>query len=254
MTTAHQMDLLQQLSPDERARLAELEEQVLVGASAALLAGRALAEIRDAQLYRAEFATFEEYVLARFRFSRPRAYQLIDYAAAAGEFEAQGLPLPPERITRALGGVLPQDYQIVLDVTRATTGKAHPSSADVQAVADTVRDMASGMVEHPDTREPTAFAALPPDRRAEAVTQAVQRGAQDRRDFQGTDDVKPVDWLDGLRSLAQVELLGTAEGWQVTATDRSSGERHEGPVRKTFWDAIRHARAMWEGEVDRDPE
>ncbi|MBB6016780.1 hypothetical protein [Deinococcus radiopugnans] len=243
------------MSPDERARLAELEEQVLVGASAALLAGRALTEIRDARLYRGEFASFEQYALARFGFSRPRAYQLIDYAAAAGEFAVLNLPLPPERITRALGGVLPEDYQIVLDVTRATTGKAHPSSADVQAVADVNRAMAEGAhIEHPDTGKPVPYSSLPPKQRGPALATAVRRGSQDRRDFQGTDDVKPVDWLDDLRSLAQVELLGTVEGWQVIATDRSSGERREGPVRKTFWDAIRHARAMWEGERDRAPE
>ena len=178
--------LLQRLTPEERVRLVELEEQVLVGASAALLAGRALTEIRDSRLYRAEYATFEEYAQARFRFSRPRAYHLIDYAAAAGEFEAQGLEIPVERVARALGGVPPEDYRLALDVTRAVTGKQLPSSADVQAVVDTLRAMASGMVEHPNTREPTPFAQLPPERKAEAVTKAVQRGAQDRRNFQST--------------------------------------------------------------------
>ncbi|GGO32634.1 hypothetical protein [Deinococcus humi] len=245
--------LLQRLTPEERARLAELEEQVLVGASAALLAGRALTEIRDARLYRGEFATFEEYALARFRFSRPRAYQLIDYAAAAGEFEAQGLEVPVERVARALGGVPPEDYRLVLDVTRAVTGKQLPSSADVQGVADTVRNMAAGMqVEHPDTQESVPLSKIPPERRVEAITKAVQRGAQDRRDFQGTDDVKPWVWAEDMRSVADVMLSGDAAGWQFTAIDRATGEARLGPGRKNIWDAIRHARQLWEGEANRD--
>lgn len=255
MTTAHQIDVLELLTPEERGRRAELEEQVTVGVRAGAMAGRALRTLQGERLYRSTHATFEAYGLEVFGLSRARLYQLIDFADVAEEAACRGLEITNERLARALGVVSPDDYGLVLDVTRAVTGKQQPSSADVQGVADTVRNMAAGMqVEHPDTQESVPLSEIPPERRVEAVTKSVQRGAQDRRDFQGTDDVKPVDWLDGLRSLAQVELLGAAEGWQVIATDRSSGERREGPVRKTFWDAIRHARAMWEGERDRDPE
>lgn len=248
MTAAQQ--LLQRLSPEERARLLELEEQVMVGASAALLAGRALTEIRDSRLYRETCASFEEYVLERFGFSRQRAYQLIDYAATAGEFEQRGLALPPERLTRALGGVLPDDYQLVLDVTRGVTGKANPSSADVQATAEVVRDLAAGAhVEHPDTGQPVPLAQVPPGRRVEAVSQAVRRGAADRRAYQGTDDVKPMDWLSGFQ---QMGLSGSLEfdaaGFWVELTDSETGEMRQGPVRPNVWDALRAARALWEGE------
>ncbi|SEI67933.1 hypothetical protein SAMN04488058_101322 [Deinococcus reticulitermitis] len=242
--------LLQILNPEERARLLELEEQVMVGASAALLAGRALTEIRDTRLYRGEFASFEEYVSERFGFSRQRAYQLIDYAATAGEFERRGLLLPPERLTRALGGVLPDDYQLVLDVTRGVTGKAHPSSADVQATAEVVRDLASGAhVEHPDTGEPVPLAQVPPGRRVEAVSQAVQRGAADRRTYQGADDVRPLDWLSGFQQMGMSGSLEFgAAGFWVELADSETGELRQGPVRKGVWDALRAAREMWEGE------
>lgn len=243
------------LSPEQRARLAELEDAVRVGGAAAVLAGRALAEIRDTGLHLGTHETFEGYARERFGFSRARAYQLIDYAAAAAEFEARGLYLPPERVTRALGGVVPDDYQLVIDVTKSITGKARPSSADVQGVADTVRALAAGAhVEHPDTGQPVHLAHVPPERRVEAIARAAQRGAQDRTQHQSAtpqgaaEDVRPLDWVDGLRAVGDIDLIGTPEGWQLVATDRSSGERREGPQRPTLWDAIRHARSAWEGE------
>ncbi|MFC4636966.1 hypothetical protein [Deinococcus hohokamensis] len=255
MTLPQGLDVQRLLTVEERGRLAELEEQVLVGGAAAVLAGRALTEIRDSSLYQGSHATFEAYVHDRFGFSRARAYQLMDYAAAAADFEERGLHLPPERITRALGGVVPDDYQLVLDVTKAVTGKERPSSADVQGVAETVRDLAAGAhIEHPDTHQKVPLAEVPPERRVEAVTKAVQLGAKDRRDFQGTDDVKPWDWLEDLRGVADVNVLGTAEGWHVELTDRSSGEVRTGPAKKTVWDAIRHARAAWEGDTNHEPE
>jgi 16S rRNA G966 N2-methylase RsmD len=47
--------------------------------------GTALAAIRDARLYRADHATFEDYCRARWSLSRPRAYQLMDAADTAEE-------------------------------------------------------------------------------------------------------------------------------------------------------------------------
>lgn len=251
MTAQH---VLRLLAPEEKARLTELEEQVMVGASAAVLAGRALTEIRDSRLYRESHDSFQTYAEQRFGMSRQRAYQLIDYAATAGEFEQRGLQLPPERITRALGGVVPDDYALVLDVARGVTGKDRPSSADVQATAEVVRDLAAGAhVEHPDTQQPVPLSQIPPERRVEAVSKAVQRGAADRRTYQGTDDVKPLDWLSGFQ---QMGLSGSvhfdATGYWVELTDSDTGEMRQGPKGKTLWDAIRAARVAWEGEVRTD--
>jgi hypothetical protein len=250
LTPASHLDVERLLTPEERARLAELEETVLVGASAALLAGRALTEIRDARLYRGEYPTFEVYVQERFAFSRARAYQLIDYAAAAGEFEARGIQLPPERITRALGGVLPDDYQIVLDVTRAVTGKATPSSADVQGVAGVVQDMAAGLrIEHPQTGEPVPYTSLPAEQRGPALAAAVQRGSQDRRDFQGTDDGKPMDYVAGLQQMGTAGALRfDRSGYWLEVTDGATGELMTGPTTKSIWDAPRGWRAKYEAE------
>ncbi|MCD0158313.1 hypothetical protein, partial [Deinococcus sp. 6GRE01] len=140
------------LTPDERLRLHELEEQVIVGVRAGVMAGRALRCIQTERLYRAEYGSFEAYGQARFSLSRARLYQLMDFADIHAEASALDIHVSSERMARALGLVPPDDYQLVLDVTRSVTGKDRPSSADVQAVADTVRDLAAGAhVEHPDT-------------------------------------------------------------------------------------------------------
>lgn len=250
MTAAEVLGLL---TPEERARRAELEEQVLVGIRAGALSARAARTLRDERLYRSTHTTFESYAKEVFGLSRQRVYQLIDFAGVAEEASAYGIEVSNERMARALGVVEPQNYQLVMSVTKAVTGKERPSSADVQGVADVVRNMAEGMqVEHPDTQQPVPLAQVPPERRAEAVTKAVQRGSKDRRDFQGIDDIKPWDWLDGLRlSGSDVQVLGTAEGWQVVVTDRSTGEQKEGPQRKGQWDAIKAARAVLEGGDER---
>lgn len=247
-------EVLQLLTPEERAERADLEEKVVIGAAAAVMAGKALEKLRDRRLYRNSYASFEAYVQARFQFSRQRAYQLIEYWQTAQAFEERGLDVPPERITRALGGIVPDDYQVVMDVTKAVTGKDRPSSADVQGVADTVRSMAAGMhVEHPDTQQPVPFASLPPEKRTEAVKKAVQQGSRDRTTFQGTEDVKPWEWLDGLRqSGTTVAVIGDDTGWHVDATDRLTGDTRTGPTRDSQWDAIRAARVVWEGEVNHD--
>ncbi|MGM9322311.1 hypothetical protein, partial [Deinococcus aquaticus] len=160
-------------TPDERLRLHELEEQVIVGVRAGVMAGRALKSIQSERLYRAQHDTFEAYGQARFNLSRARLYQLIDFATIHEEARALDIDVSSERMARALGIVPPDDYQLVIDVARSVTGKDRPSSADVQAVADTVRDLAAGAhVEHPDTGENVPLTQVPPERRVEAVAKA----------------------------------------------------------------------------------
>lgn len=67
----------------ERARLAELEAVVERGMDTFIEVGIALAEIRDARLYREQFVTFEAYCRERWGFSRSRGYRLIRAAELA---------------------------------------------------------------------------------------------------------------------------------------------------------------------------
>lgn len=66
---------------EQRAnRLRELEGVIDRGLETFVEVGRALQEIRDAQLYRATHSSFADYVKERFGISRPHAYRLIDAA------------------------------------------------------------------------------------------------------------------------------------------------------------------------------
>lgn len=252
--TAAEIEVLPLLTPDEQARRAELEEQVFVGVRATLMAGRALRSLQGERLYRSTHPTFEAYGLEVFGLSRARLYQLIDFADVAEEAAARGIEVSNERVARALGVVPPEDYQLVLDVTRGVTGKVHPSSADVQGVADAVRNMAAGMqVEHPDTQEPVPLTEIPPERRVEAVTKAVQRGVQDRKDFQGTDDQKPMDYVAGFQGMGlRGSLQWDERGYWMEVLDAATGELRPGPVVKSIWEAPRAWRRQHEAETQEE--
>lgn len=252
--TAAELAVLQLLTLEERARRAELEEQVVIGVRAGIMAGRALRTLQAERLYRSTHPTFEAYGLEVFGLSRARLYQLIDFADVAEEAAERGIEITNERVARALGVVPPGDYGLVLDVTRAVTGKQQPSSADVQGVADTVRNMAAGMqVEHPDTQQPVPLSEIPPERRVEAVTKAVQRGTQDRKDFQGTDDQKPMDYVAGFQSMGlRGGLMFGPDGYWLEVMDPTTGDLRPGPVVKSIWDAPRAWRKQYEAETQEE--
>lgn len=95
----------QSLSPAETSQLARLEGIVAEHVAGFLKVGLALAEIRDKQLFRATHKSFEAYVQDRWKFSRPRAYELIEAAGVTEKLSAMAdkVPLPKnERQARAL--------------------------------------------------------------------------------------------------------------------------------------------------------
>ncbi len=61
-------------------RLAELEHVVATGIATFVAVGVALAEIRDARLYRAGYGTFEAYLEDRWEFRKSQAYRMIEAA------------------------------------------------------------------------------------------------------------------------------------------------------------------------------
>jgi hypothetical protein len=92
-------------------RLAVQEQRIAAAlTSAAHEIGDALAEVRDNGLYRAAgYATFKDYVTARWQFSDRRARQLIGFANVRRSLAASGttVPLPAnEREARDLVGLL----------------------------------------------------------------------------------------------------------------------------------------------------
>jgi hypothetical protein len=77
------MSALSHITAVESKRLVELEEQIEKGIKTFITVGEALAEIRDSQLYRVSYESFEAYCLEEWDMSRPRVYQLIGAAIVA---------------------------------------------------------------------------------------------------------------------------------------------------------------------------
>lgn len=107
---------VQRLITREEQDLLEKKEAVIKrGKKAFVEVGTALAEIRDAKLYRQEFKTFEEYCATKWDFSRKNAYMLIEAAEVLAD-------LPEEMSTivdncgqaRALKAASPENRAAVL--------------------------------------------------------------------------------------------------------------------------------------------
>ena len=130
-------DLPSPLTSIERAELAKLEGMVETGIRAFATAGKALARIRERQLFRESHNSFEQYVADRWSMSRQHAERLIAAAdvvanlapTGAGavplsEFQARKLaPLPADAQREVWAEVVdaaPKDSQGNPVVTAAT--------------------------------------------------------------------------------------------------------------------------------------
>lgn len=102
------------LTEAERITLGKLEAAVEAGVSATLTvieAGRALAEIRNRQLFRDQAASWDSYVESRFRITKRRADQLVAFAGVQDVLETvqkemgTTVPILSERAARPLVGM-----------------------------------------------------------------------------------------------------------------------------------------------------
>jgi hypothetical protein len=75
----------------EQRELGRAERTIARGLRSFLVVGMALKEIRDKRLYRQHYRTFEDYVVERWDFSRPRAYELC--AASEVMADLSGIPV-----------------------------------------------------------------------------------------------------------------------------------------------------------------
>lgn len=134
------------ITPEERERLAGLEQVIETGLVSFVAVGTALAEVRDDRLYRGTHSSFEAYVQDKWHFSGRRAYQLMEAAEVCTTVQAQGAPpLANEAQARAIGLVPPEDRAEVLNEVAAAgkvTAKAieehpkHPKPAAPPAQQD----------------------------------------------------------------------------------------------------------------------
>ncbi len=78
---------MMQIETIETTRLAELETIIERGQQTFIEVGLALTEIREAKLYRQDFATFEEYCRTRWGWNSSRSRQLIQAAETVKQME-----------------------------------------------------------------------------------------------------------------------------------------------------------------------
>jgi len=103
------------------SRLEQLEATIERGRKTFVEVGLALAEIRDARLYRPEYATFEDYCRERWNWSRSYAHRIIE-AAATSEMLPLGQRPETESQARELARIEPGRRIAVFNQVR-TNGK-----------------------------------------------------------------------------------------------------------------------------------
>lgn len=247
------------LTVEERGLRAALEARINVNrqrlADSAMEIGYDLEIIRTQRLYRDTHANWDHYLRDVWNITRERARQLIDAAPIIELFGRHGLQIG-ERQARPITHALPEDQEVIVQVARAFTADEGrtPSSSDIQAIASAVRDLANGaVVDHPDTGQPVPAESLPPEQRIPALVRTIKNRSGDLKQFQGTDDVKPLDFVDGLREMgSEGRLSWHRAGYWMEAADNLTGEVMVGPTESSVWRAIRSWRAKFEGSQDQD--
>lgn len=130
------------LSKNQRAELGKHEETIAEGLGTFFDVGIALAQIRDKELYKEHYASFEEYCEARWNFRRHYANRLIKAAIVTQTLKEEGgfsaLPVN-EFQARALSGIgknrLVEGWQAVLE----RSGKELPRGDEIQQVVQQYR-------------------------------------------------------------------------------------------------------------------
>lgn len=110
------------LTPAEADELAGHEAVIESGLQTFMDVGNRLAMVRDKRLYRADYATFEDYCTRRWHFSGRRARQLIDAASVVYALPAGTIVPLTESQARQLGGLSPNDAAEVMRLAHYETG------------------------------------------------------------------------------------------------------------------------------------
>ncbi|MGO8839069.1 MAG: hypothetical protein ACLQAH_07490 [Limisphaerales bacterium] len=120
----------------ESKRLIELEKIIEAGRQTFVAVGTALAEIRDARLYKVHFSTFEDYCVGKWGFKRAHAHRLIQAASIAKDLSPIG-DIKTESQARELAKV-PKDQReavIKVAITTAKTAGKPITAKDIQIAA-----------------------------------------------------------------------------------------------------------------------
>jgi len=96
------------LSLRQRSRLDQLEAVIRRGRKQYVAVGNALAEVRDDELYREDYDTFQAYLRGKWDLSESHGYRLIDAAEVADNISPAGEAPDTERQARELVGLSPE--------------------------------------------------------------------------------------------------------------------------------------------------
>jgi transposase-like protein len=121
----------------EPLRLSQLEDTIEKGLQTFYEVGAALAEIRDSNLYKANYSSFEAYLKERWDMGRQRAYQLIEAAEVIDGLKSvyHGGQLPlNERQVRELARIEPTKRAEVWG--EATSDNTQPTAKKIKEVAE----------------------------------------------------------------------------------------------------------------------
>lgn len=132
-----------ELSVSETAQLEVCEATISAGLQTFYEVGNALLAIRDARLYRRDFATFEVYCRQRWGMVASRARQLIGAAAVAENLEGvTDVTLSNEAQARALASLAASTQQVVWAFAVSTApvvdDKPHITASHIKKAAYTV--------------------------------------------------------------------------------------------------------------------
>jgi hypothetical protein len=151
---------LSTLSDIEQTELAEQETIIERGLETFVEVGAALMHIRESRLYRAEYATFEDYCQDRWGMVASRARQLIGAAQVAGNLESVTTGNGPasERQTRPLTSLEPDDQRLAWQLATETApqdsnGNGKITANHVQTVVNALKEIRETGLYDPETGE-----------------------------------------------------------------------------------------------------
>jgi len=187
----NKQQLLIPLTPEELIVLRENEDRIEQGLYSFVDAGEALREIREKELYKAEYKTFKEYCLDRWGFQDRQATFFIEASKTVGYIE-----------TRSIDRVLPERESHVRPLTRLQSDqqveaweKAVDTAPDGKITAGHVKKTADEMFPKekksgpkPKVDEPDLFQEIIQDQSVIKTLEYADKEAESGRGY--TDD----DW------------------------------------------------------------
>lgn len=176
------------LDKTEAELLSMCDRAVVEYARAEAVALKALLNVQQRRLYRAEFATFEEYAEHRLSYSRQWAYRQLDRYQVSQILSPMGDKLLPERQARELAPVLRDNgpdavKQIWEASVEASAGKDGEKTGVVTgAVLKRVRQQLYPTMSAVSVLPRQAAASLPASRYVEPVAALAAAASSDTRD------------------------------------------------------------------------